>query len=495
MESLDYPFLIRLTHFFNILFLSLLARSGVEILGGHPMLYWNDTCAPGSEWLRFSWKKMPKDQLWTAEDEKQPYTPWVSLPGHDHLGIGRYWHFAATLGWLAVGFLYLALLVLTPQWRRLIPTSWDVFPGAIDAARTYLSFRIPEAEGLFNPLQQLTYAFVIFVLSPVQILTGIAMSPAVAGRFPWFPKLFGGRQAARSLHFIGLVAFGAFTIHHTAIVIAHGAGDELARIVLGIVDATPAEATRALWLGLVGLAVIVVVNVWATRASLRSPRRMQHVMQRIVDPPRRALFGGLRSRQQHPRERITADPRINGRPPRNEEYHALLADGFKDWRLEVGGLVEEPLSFTLSELRALAPATQITEHCCIQGWSYIAEWEGLRIEELLRRCRPLPEARYLLIETLDEKWENEGHGLGNFYSIIDLEQARHPQTILAYDMNGAPLPVEYGAPLRLRLENQVGFKMAKFIHRITLIDDYSGIGAGNASWRADYFQYSEFDPI
>lgn len=495
MDELGYPIWVRLTHFFNILFFSLLVRSGIEILGAHPMLYWNDHCTPGSEWLRFTRKKMPKDQLWTAEDEKQPYTPWVSLPGRDHLGIGRYWHFTAAIGWLLAGLIYVVLLMFDSQWTRLIPTSWEIIPGAYDAGLTYLRFEIPETERLFNPLQQLVYFAVIFVLSPLQILTGIAMSPAVGGRFPWFTKLFGGRQAARSLHFIGLVALGAFTIHHTAIVVAHGFGHEMAKIVLGVTDATPDESTLAIWIGVAGVAAILVINVWATRASLHSPRRIQHLLKRIVDPVRQGAFGRLISRQHYQQRQITSAPRPNGRPPHNDEYQSLLSNSFANWRFEVDGLVEAPASFTLDELRQLPAASQVTKHVCIQGWSYVAEWDGVQVGELLRRCKPRPEARYLLFETFDEKWENEGHELGNFYTIIDLKQADHPQTLLAYGMNGRSLPAEFGAPLRLRLESQLGFKMAKYICRLTLIDDYRAIGAGHANWRADYLYYSENAPI
>ena len=495
MDDFGYPIWIRLTHFFNLLFVSLLVRSGIEILGGHPMLYWNDDCAPGSEWLRFTNKKMPTDQLFTAEDEKQPYTPWVALPGRDHLGIGRYWHFTSAIGWLCTGLIYMLLIAFNQQWQRYIPTSWEIFPNAFDAALVYLHFQIPHTEGLFNPLQQLAYFSVIFLLAPLQILTGIALSPALAGRFPWYTNFFGGRQAARSLHFLGLVAFIAFTIHHVAIVIAHGFGEEMAKIVLGIEGATPQQATRAVWIGMAGLAGILAIHVWATRFSLRSPRRVQHLLKRIVDPVRQTLLGRLRSRQNYPRERITPRPRSNGRPPRNEEFQRRLGEKFADWRFEVDGMVETPLAFTLDELRALPRAAQITKHCCIQGWSHIAEWEGVGVAELIRRCRPRPEARYLLFETFDEKWEDEGHGLGNFYTVITLEQADHPQTILAYGMNGNPLPPEFGAPLRLRLESQLGFKMAKHIRRLTLIDDYREIGAGHANWRADYLYYSESAPI
>lgn len=137
----------------------------------------------------------------------------------------------------------------------------------------------------------------------------------------------------------------------------------------------------------------------------------------------------------------------------------------------------------------------MTEHCCIQGWSYIARWEGVCLVELLRRCRPLPRARHILFETFDEKWEAGERGLGNFYSVLDLEHAAHPQTILAYGMNGSLLPVEYGAPLRLRVEDELGFRMAKYVRRATLIEDFRGIGLGNGNWRADYLNYGPYAPI
>jgi methionine sulfoxide reductase catalytic subunit len=110
LVELGFPLAIRLTHAFNIVFLTLLIRSGIEILGGHPMLYFNDHCRPGSEWIRFTSKRMFRNQRWTAEDEKQPYTPWVALPGRDNLGLGRFWHFVAVVGWLMTGVIYVLAL-------------------------------------------------------------------------------------------------------------------------------------------------------------------------------------------------------------------------------------------------------------------------------------------------------------------------------------------------------------------------------------------------
>lgn len=493
--DLGFPLWVRLTHLFNILFLTLLVRSGIEILGAHPMLYWNDDCRPGSEWARFTRKRMPSGELWTAEDEKQPYTPVVALPGRDNLGLARYWHFAAVAGWILTGAVYVVLLFASPQWRRLVPTSWDVFGQAWDAVLTYLQFQSPSSGDPFNALQQLTYFAVVFVLSPLQIVTGVAMSPAIAGRFPWFPKLFGGRQAARSLHFLGLVAFLGFTVHHVALVVGHGFVEGMAAIVLGVEnDPTPAQAAVALAIAILALAAIVAVHVWATRVSLLRPRWTQNLLQRLVDPLQRVLLQPLQSRQAYPAERITPVPRPNGRPPRDPDYRRLAADGFEGYRLQVGGLVTQPLDLSLDELRRLPSATQTTRHLCIQGWSQVVTWRGIPLAELVDRCRPLPDARYLLLHTFDDKWEHDGDH-GYYYTTVDVDLARHPQSILAYDMNDQPLPVPFGAPLRLRLENQLGYKMVKFVRSIELIADYRTIGEGKGGWREDVLNYSQIAPI
>jgi methionine sulfoxide reductase catalytic subunit len=158
---LDYPLWLRVTHFFNFLFLSLLVRSGLEILSAHPRLYWNDRCTPGTEWLKFTKKQQTSDQLWAASDEETSFPSAIALPGHDNLGLGRHWHFLADFLWLATGLVYVATLFITPEWRRLIPTSWQILPDAWHAMRSYLSFHVVETPGGYNALQQLSYAAVI----------------------------------------------------------------------------------------------------------------------------------------------------------------------------------------------------------------------------------------------------------------------------------------------------------------------------------------------
>jgi thiosulfate reductase cytochrome b subunit len=383
------------------------------------MLYFNDDCRPGSEWIRFTSKRMFRNQRWTAEDEKQAYTPWLALPGRDNLGLGRFWHLVAVLGWLVTGLIYLVVLGLDNQWQRLVPTSWTVFPQAWDAALAYLRLDLPSPGNPYNALQRLTYFFVVFLLTPLQILTGLAMSPALAGRLPWFPRLFGGRQAARSLHFLGLMAFVAFTVHHIALVIAHGFGGGLASIVLGLAAPTAAQQAAAIAIALTFLAALIGLHVWATRQSLQQPRVVQDALQRIVDPVQGRLLQPLISRQRDSLHDITADPRPNGRPPRHEEYRDLAERGFVDWRFEVGGLAEQPLSLTIDELRSLDMEHQVTLHKCIQGWSYVAAWQGVPLRYLLDSCRPSSLARYILFQTFDDKWEEPGLPIDESDQLFD----------------------------------------------------------------------------
>jgi DMSO/TMAO reductase YedYZ molybdopterin-dependent catalytic subunit len=168
--------------------------------------------------------------------------------------------------------------------------------------------------------------------------------------------------------------------------------------------------------------------------------------------------------------------------PNSAEYRALAAGGFADYRLAVGGLVETPAAYSLAELRLLPSRTQITRHDCVEGWSAIAKWKGARLAALLDRSRPKPQARYAVFHCADPM---EADGTDLYYESIDMEDAVHPQTILAYEMNDAPLPVANGAPVRLRVERQLGYKHAKFVMRIELVDSYAGIAGGNGGYWED----------
>ena len=342
MLPLDYPLWLRATHFFNFLFLSLLVRSGLEILSAHPRLYWNDHCTPGSEWLKFTKKRRPTDRLWTASDEETSFPPLIALPGHENLGLGRHWHFLADFVWLLTGLVYVVMLFAAPEWRRLIPTSWQIVPDAGRAMLSYLTLHIVETPGTYNALQQLSYAAVVFLLAPFSMATGVAMSPAIAARFPWYIKIFHGRQGARSLHFLALCTFILFFIGHVALVVLHGFRKGLAVIVLG--ETHSPHLTRALVVWLSGLAGIVIIHVVTTMCSHRRPRFVQNATQAITDPLRTLLFGHEISAQHYSHADISPYFWVNGRAPKEETYLAMARDHFADYILEAGGLVERPLS-------------------------------------------------------------------------------------------------------------------------------------------------------
>ncbi|MGA7236263.1 MAG: molybdopterin-dependent oxidoreductase, partial [Bryobacteraceae bacterium] len=176
-----------------------------------------------------------------------------------------------------------------------------------------------------------------------------------------------------------------------------------------------------------------------------------------------------------------------------ETYLSMVRDQFASYVLQVGGLVENKLRLTMAELRTMPKQTQITKHCCIQGWSGVAEWSGVPLGHIVGLCRPLPIARYIVFYAFDNKSTSEPHaqGPGHFYGTIRLELADDPQTILAYEMNGEPLPIDHGAPLRLRLETQLGFTMVKYIRAIEFVESYANIGKGQGGWREDYQYFSQ----
>ena len=212
----------------------------------------------------------------------------IALPGRKNLGLGRHWHFMTLQFWILTGLVYIALLFIDGQWRRLVPTDWSIVPDALRAMATYLSGDLPKPQpGLpYNAAQQLAYFGVVFVLAPLQILTGAAMSPSVIARFPWYARLFGGKQGARTIHFLVLCALIGFVIVHTAMVIIHGIPHELAGIALGSYEANHALAVGV---GAGGLLFILAVNVAATKVSLNHPRRVQRALGRVVDPFERLI--------------------------------------------------------------------------------------------------------------------------------------------------------------------------------------------------------------
>lgn len=482
---------LTITHFFNFLFITLLMRSGIQILSDHPRLYWNDHCTPGSEWARFTKVRVPLDRYYTSLDDAVNVSSLIALPGGRHkLGLGRSWHFLCASLWMLNGFIYIILLFATDSWRRLIPTSWDIFPKAWEVFLSFVTLHLPSANQFhpYDPLQQLAYAFIVFICAPLTILTGMAMSPAFTGRFPWYTKIFGGRQKARSLHFLLTVIYFSFLLIHVILVVVTGFAKNMVHIVLG---KDVGNETLAVWLGLTGIAVVISAHIALTYWSKRKPRQVQNSIGNIVQKLMQLFLYRLKSRQHYTKADISPYHWVNGYLPATKEWLDLANQHFSSYQLEVKGLVKNHSFFSLNDLRAFPKTSQIVKHCCIQGWSGIAEWTGVSLSEIIHAVQPLAEARYLIFHSyqMNQQEVVNTEKEVEYYGSLDLEEAFYPQTILAYEMNGKPLPVQYGAPLRLRMESKLGFKMVKWIKSIEFVDDYRKIGLGYGGYREDQQYY------
>jgi DMSO/TMAO reductase YedYZ molybdopterin-dependent catalytic subunit len=206
----------------------------------------------------------------------------------------------------------------------------------------------------------------------------------------------------------------------------------------------------------------------------------------LTKPVQRAILGSrLALAPEYSPGAITRTFKPNGSTdPQDADYVAAARTGFADWKLEVGGLVERPMKFSISDLRALPSRSQITRHDCVEGWSCIGQWKGVQLSGLLTAAGLKPQARFVALfcaDTLEETLD----GNGRYYETIDLIDAFHPQTLLAYEMNYAPLKVAHGAPLRLRVERQLGYKMAKYVMRVEAIDGFARLGRGRGGYWED----------
>jgi len=182
--------------------------------------------------------------------------------------------------------------------------------------------------------------------------------------------------------------------------------------------------------------------------------------------------------------------RTNGNfMPASEAYAIHATQGFAHWHLRVDGLVRQPLSLSLRAIRALPARTQITRHDCVEGWSAIGKWTGLPLALILQAAKPMPRARYVVFHCADDF---DGAA---YYESIDFIDAYHPQTILAWAMNDQILSVDHGAPLRLRVERQLGYKQAKFVMRVELVESLDGIGGGKGGYWEDSAGYQWYAGI
>ena len=186
--------------------------------------------------------------------------------------------------------------------------------------------------------------------------------------------------------------------------------------------------------------------------------------------------------REFPASEISKPPFPNGKPPEDPAFERLQAEAPAKWRLTIDGLVAHPASLSLAEIRSFPQTSQITHLACEEGWSYIAEWTGVRLSHLLHTAGILPQARYVVYFSAQSEW----------WESVDMDDALHPQTLLTCKMNGGDLPVEFGGPLRVRVPRQLGYKSVKYITRLTVTDNlkHFGKGLGSASPEGGYAWYA-----
>lgn len=475
-----FPWWLQLQHFLNMLFMMFIIRAGIQILADHPRLYWDRDCTPGTEWFRFQFP-VPEGRIWTSKDDSVTLPKWLGIPGVRHsIGLARWWHFSIVLLWTINGVAFYVLLFATGQWLRLVPVTWDVFPNALSTAIQYasLNFPVDQSWTRYNGLQQLTYFTTVFIAAPVSILTGLMQSPAISNRWGFFGKML-NRQAARSVHFLSFLWFVLFILAHGVMVFVTGLRQNTNNMFAGVQSNG--------WVGfpLFVLAMVAVGLAW----WVASPFTIRHA--RLVQRTGEFMVGWIKGLAEwwDPNAQLTEkdiSPFFwpNGTMPNSAEFESLVAEQFAHYRLRVGGLVETPRELSLSDLKALPKQEQITTHFCIQGWSGVAKWGGVPMRVVLDLVRPTKEARYAVFYSF-----SEGSAGGGYYDVHELHNMRHRLTLLAYEMNGAPVSVLHGAPLRLRCENELGFKMVKWIAAIEFVHDFADLGEGQGGYNEDHEFY------
>lgn len=481
-----FPWWLQVQHFANMFFMLFIIRAGMQILADHPRLYWKRDCTPGTDWFRFQ-LPVPEGRVWTAKDDSVTLPSWLGIPGLRHtIGLARWWHFSVNLFWVINGVVFYVLIFATDQWLRLVPITWDVFPAALSTAIQYasLNFPVDHSWTRYNGLQQLSYFTTVFIAAPVSIATGLLQSPAISNKLGWIGRVL-NRQMARSIHFISFAWFVLFILAHGVMVFVTGIRENTNHMFAGVEDKS--------WAGfpLFALAMAVMIAAWA----IVSPFTLRHA--RLVQRTGTFLIGWLKGLAEwwDPHSQLTKEdisPYFwpNGTMPNSAEFDSLVANEFAQYRLRVGGLVEAPQEFSLADLKAMPKQEQITTHFCIQGWSGVAEWGGVSMRHILELVRPTAEARYAVFYSLAD-----GANGGRYYDVHELFNMRHRLTILAYEMNGEPVSVLHGAPLRLRCENELGFKMVKWIAAIEFVSDFKDLGAGQGGYNEDHEFYGYRMPI
>ena len=447
-EAFDRPrhsALVRITHWITTLAFFGLLASGIAILLAHPRLYWGETGTLGTPSLL---------------DLPLP----LVLVGQS--GWGRYLHFLSAWACVLTGLVYVLWGLFTSHFRDHLVPNRD---HSGDQER-------------YNTVQRLSYLAVVFLLFPLIILTGLAMSPALASVFPVLVIVFGGHQSARTIHFFVANLLVLFLLVHVTKVGFAGFSARVRAMVTGRTGAqrrvfTPSRLSRrklvtsgvAVAAGASGLAVLARV---ADRYDLIPPDHggLFGAGETLTYAAQRLLMSHHSLVREFDQSRISTVFPVNGGFPRSELYRLLFVRGFRDWRLTVDGLVARPSSLSLADLKRFPSRTQITHQACEEGWSFIAEWTGVPLSYILNLVGVRPGAKYVVFFPFDDSWDS-----------LDLADSFHPQTLLAYGMNGGDLPAPHGAPVRLRVARQLGYKSVKYLSGIRVTDSLRNIGKGLGS--------------
>ncbi|HRN29543.1 MAG TPA: cytochrome b/b6 domain-containing protein [Terrimesophilobacter sp.] len=492
----DFPFWLQATHLINFVLIGMLFRSGWEILSSLPRLWWSNDSAPGKEWLRFTRRKLPKEEgVYTSLMDEKDLSPVIGLPGKGNVGLGRHWHGLSVMLWVLNGVVYVVLLFATGLWTRIIPTSWDVIPEAWDSFVIYLGFGIPSIEHFqpYDALQMLGYTFVIFILAPFMMLTGVAMSPAIRSRYPWYVKFWGGHQGARSLHFIAMVLMAGFIVMHVSLVFLVHREYNVVHMVFGDVDT--ARYAQALVIMIATIVAVIVFWIALSYWTLANRVRAHRFLSWFTEIGRKVFLNWMKPRLKEQKSYTDKDISgfhwTNGLPPTQEESPDFVKYRDSDWdgyTITIGDHINGTSKvLTLDDMRALPQMSYVGIHTCMQGWSATSRWSGPRLEDVMALLGPRPEgANYLMIDSygLAQKMI-DNRPREPFYAVLDLDTVGEAQTILAIERNGEPIPLYLGAPARIRAESHHGYKMVKWVNSITWIADYAEYGDGRGGTRED----------
>ena len=452
-----------------------LFASGIGILVSHPRLYWGETGSLGTESL-------------------------IDLPIPFIIGPSvwnRPIHFFFAWMLVLTGLVYVAGGVITRHFRtNLLPAGadlrWNRLMGDVTA---HVRWTRPRAQAAwtYNVVQRLTYLAVVFVLGPAILWTGLAMSFGVTSVFPTLATVLGGHQSARTLHFVGVAALLVFAIVHVIMVYRAGFWANVRAMVTGYVPQgervrISTSLTRRTFIR-TGLATAAGASGLGAAIALADRHGLipsDHagilgVGATLTYATQRLLTSGHSLAREFTRNDISRIAPVNGPHPIDEQYLTLLANGFTGWRLSVEGLVARPMSFSLDELQQLPAESHIILHACEEGWSYIAEWIGVRLATVLDLVGIRPEARYVVFEPFANPNQSR-RVVRVLWDSIDMADALHPQTLLAYGMNGEALPADHGAPVRLRLGRHLGYKNTKYLARVIVTDRRDVYRKSRGTW-------------